>query len=235
MQAVDLGAGALGQVGVDPARQDGVGLDVVGGPGHRAGAGELHDAALAGGIGRREAGAEDRQHRADIDDLAAAGRLHGWVGCLRAHERAGEVGRNDAVPLLEFERVRRFSNIDAGIVDENVDAAELFGDAFDHGSDISLVGDVGGDRDRPDAARLELGGRGGRFRFIAADHRDVGAGFRQPPRHAEPDAAIAAGDDSHLAAEIEQFGWHWCHPVQARRSNKFDVVPANAGTHSHRC
>ena len=35
---------------------------------------DRHDAALAGGIGRREAGAEDRQHRADIDDLAAAGR-----------------------------------------------------------------------------------------------------------------------------------------------------------------
>jgi len=35
-----------------------IGLDVVGSPGHRAGSGELHDAALAGGIGRREAGAK---------------------------------------------------------------------------------------------------------------------------------------------------------------------------------
>src|SRR5512146_3474615 len=34
------------QLGVDPARQDGVDLDVVGGPGRGAGLGELHDASL---------------------------------------------------------------------------------------------------------------------------------------------------------------------------------------------
>ena len=38
VQAVDLLARAPGQVGVDPARQHRVDLDVVGGPGHRAGA-----------------------------------------------------------------------------------------------------------------------------------------------------------------------------------------------------
>jgi hypothetical protein len=43
VQAVDLVAGALGQIGIDPARQHGVGLDVVGRP--RAGTGELHDIA----------------------------------------------------------------------------------------------------------------------------------------------------------------------------------------------
>ena len=53
--------------------------------------------------------------------------------------------------------------------------------------------------------RPEVGGRGGRLCLVAPDHRDIGAGFRQPPRHAEPDAAIAAGDDSHLAGEIEEF------------------------------
>ena len=83
-----------------------------------------------------------------------------------------------------------------------------FADARDHGGDRRLVGDVGGDRDRLDAARPELGGRGVRLRFVAPDHRDVGAGFRQPARHAEPDAAIAAGDDGHLAGEIEEFCCH---------------------------
>ena len=48
-------ARALGQIGIDPARQHGIDLDVVGRPGARAGAGELHDAAFARGIGRREA------------------------------------------------------------------------------------------------------------------------------------------------------------------------------------
>ncbi len=109
--------------------------------------------------------------------------------------------------------MRRLADVDAGVVDEDVDAAEFFGDALHHGGDRRLVGDVGGDGDRLDAARFELGGRGRRLRFIAPDHRDVGAGFRQPPGHAEANAAIAAGDDSHLAGEIEAFG---CHVLSLR-------------------
>ena len=121
---------------------------------HGARARELHDAALAGGIGGSEAGAEDRHHRADIDDLAAAGRLHRGIDRLRAQEGAGQVGLDHAVPLGEFERVRRLADIDAGIVDEDVDPAELVGDAADHGGDRLLVGDVGRDRNRLGAAFL---------------------------------------------------------------------------------
>ncbi len=83
-------------------------------------------------------------------------------------------------------------------------------DARDHGGDRGFVGDVGDDGYRLDAAVPEFGDRGVRLRLIAPDHRDVGAGFRQPARHAEPDAAIAAGDDSHLAGEIEEFCCHCC-------------------------
>ena len=66
-----------------------------------------------------------------------------------------------------------------------------------------FVGDVGDDGYRLDAALPEFGDRGVRLRLIASDDRDIGAGFGQPARHAEPDAAIAAGDDGHLAGEIE--------------------------------
>jgi len=44
---------------------------------------------------------------------------------LRTQEGAGEIGFDDAVPFRELERLRRFSDIDAGIVDEDVDAAEF--------------------------------------------------------------------------------------------------------------
>ena len=54
-------------------------------------------------------------------------------------------------------------------------------------------------------ASRQFGDRGGRFRFVAADDRDGSAGFRKAAGHAEPDAAIAAGDDRDLAAEIEEF------------------------------
>ena len=56
----------------------------------------------------------------------------------------------------------------------------------------------------------ELGDRRLRLGLVAADHGDGGAGLRQAARHAEPDAAIAAGDDGDLAAEIE---WSCCHGV----------------------
>ena len=46
----------------------------------------------------------------------------------------------------------------------------------------------------------KVGDRRVRLRFIAPDDRDLGAGFRKPARHAEADAAIAAGDDGDLAA-----------------------------------
>ena len=57
---------------------------------------------------------------------------------------------------------------------------------------------------------LEFGDRGLRLGLVAADDRDGGAGFRQAPRHAEANAAIAAGDDGHLAGEIEWFCCHCC-------------------------
>lgn len=110
MQAIDLGASALGEIGVDPARQDRIDLDVVGGPGAGARSGELNDAALARRISRHEARTEDRHHRADINDLAAARFLHGGVHRLGAQEGAGEVGVDHALPLVELERMRRLSD-----------------------------------------------------------------------------------------------------------------------------
>src|SRR5205823_4156467 len=100
-------------------------------------------------------------------------------------------------------RLRRFADIDAGVVDENVDPAELTLDALDHGGDGGLVGDVGDDGHRLAAALFELGDCRDRFRFIASDDGNRGAGLRQPACHAEPDATIAAGDDRDLAAEIK--------------------------------
>ena len=127
---------------------------------------------------------------------------------LRAQERAGQIGLHHAFPFLDVERVRGFADIDAGVVDENVDPAELTLDALDHGGDGGLVGDVGDDGHRLAAALFELGDCRDRFRFIASDDGNRGAGLRQPACHAEPDATIAAGDDRDLAAEIK---WFWCH------------------------
>ena len=46
------------------------------------------------------------------------------------------------------------------------------------------------------------------FAWLRPTIDDVGAGVRQPARHAQADAAIAAGDDGDLAGEIEELVCH---------------------------
>src|SRR5262249_58588911 len=89
----------------------------------RARARELHDTALARRIGGREAGAKDRHHRPDIDDLAAPGLLHVWIGGMRTDERASEIGIDHGMPLGGAQCVGRLADVSAGIIDENIEAA----------------------------------------------------------------------------------------------------------------
>ena len=199
---------ALRQRGVDPARQHRVDLDVVLGPGAGERARQLHDAALGRGIGCGERRAEDRHHRADVDDLAAARRDHRRIGRLAADEGAGEVGLEDHVPLLERVLLRLLADVGAGVVDQDVEPAELL-DALLHQRLAGVrAGDVDRDRERLGAEALELADRGLALVLVAAGDHHGRAGRREAARHAEPDAAIAAGDDRDPARQIEQF-----HPV----------------------
>ena len=104
--------------------------------------------------------------------------------------------------------MRRLADVDAGVVDQDIDAAEFAFGALDHGGDRGLVGDVGDDRDGFAAALLQLRDRGIRLRRVAPDDGDRSTGLRQPARHAQADAAIAAGDDGNAAGEIEGGGCH---------------------------
>ena len=136
---------------------------------------------------------------------------------FRAEERAGEVGVDHAGPFLELEGLRWLSDVDAGIVDEDVDAAEFTPDAFDQARDRCLVGDVGNHRDRLDAARGKLGSRRFRLGLVAPDDSDIGAGFCKAPGDAKPDAAIASGDDGDFTFEIEQCGHgRWLCQIRIR-------------------
>ena len=219
VQAGHLAPRALGQLRIDPARQHRVDLDVVLRPGGRAGAAELHDAAFARRIGRREARREDRHHRADIDDLAAARLLHVRIGGVRAHERAGEVGVDHRVPFGGAERVRRLADVRAGIVDQNVQPPMLGRRLVDHRAAGFFarhihVGELGL------AARvLDLLHRRRALGGVAARKHHGRAGRRHALRHAEPDAAIAAGDDRDAAGQIEQV--HWTPPAAILRDGRF--------------
>jgi hypothetical protein len=104
--------------------------------------------------------------------------------------------------------MRGFTDVDSGIVDENVDTAQFAPNALDHGRNRRLVSDIGGDCDGLVAVFHQLSDSGGRFRFVAADNGDGGATVREPTGHAKADAAVAAGHDRDLAVEVEQSLFH---------------------------
>jgi hypothetical protein len=213
LQARDVGPAAHGEGGVDPAGEDGVHLDVVLGPGGRQRLAELDDAALAGGVGRGERQAEDRCHRADHDDLAAARLAHGGVGRMRADEGAGEVGLEDQPPLVERVGLRRLAHVDPGIVDQDVEPAEALDGTRHQGPAVLLARKVARDRK---GARTECGKLGhGRLVLgrIPARHHDRGTGRGEATRDAEPDAAIAARDHGHPARQVEEINRHPAAPL----------------------
>ena len=73
-----------------------------------------------------------------------------------------------------------------------------------------------------------LGDRRVRLHVIAPDDGDRGAGFRQPARHAKADAAIAAGDDGHLAVEVEEsvmVGFSLMDAARQVRIRRIVIVP----------
>src|SRR5829696_4213788 len=62
------------------------------------------------------------------------------------------------------------------------------------------------------AMALQLLGGTGILRGVGAPDADVGAGLGKCVGHAETDAAIAAGDQRHLARQIEAFVGHATSP-----------------------
>ena len=206
VQPRHLAARALRQLGVDPARQDRVHLDVVLRPGGRAGAARTarcrpcspHRPARSG---RRE----DRHHRADIDDLAAAGLLHVRIGRVRAHEGAGEVGvHHDDAIRSSLKHVGRLADVGAGIVDQDVElAVPRRTPSISARQESSLVTSTSANSALPPASAMPFTAPLGLLGVAPGEHHGR-AGRREPLGHAEPDAAIAAGDDRDAAGQIEQ-------------------------------
>ncbi len=142
MQAGDLLARVPRQLRVDPAGQHRVDLNVVPRPGGSERFCHLDESALArrirGGIGR----AENRKHRADVDDLAAAALLHHRMGGLRTDESAGQVGVEHRAPFGRRVALRRLADRHSGIVDEDVEPAEALDGLVDRRAARILVGDI---------------------------------------------------------------------------------------------
>ena len=113
---------------------------------HRGHAGEPVDAGLGGGVDR-DAGEGDRGgDRRDVDDhTALAGRTAGAHGAERVLETERGAEQVDVELLADGVRVEvddQAGDLDAGVVDQDVEAAELSGGLRDGGLPVGVVGGV---------------------------------------------------------------------------------------------
>ncbi|MDZ7732870.1 MAG: hypothetical protein U5R31_06915 [Acidimicrobiia bacterium] len=122
---------------------------------------ERVDGGLADRVGRHEPvglGAGDRR---DGRHRPATGSGDGRAGVLEGEERAGEVDREDPIPLLPRRRDQRTEPAGPGVGDREVEPPERLGGGGDGGCHLVLVDDVagGGVHRRPVGRGLpELGG-----------------------------------------------------------------------------
>ena len=100
--------------------------------------------------------------------------------------------------LVDFEKGLR--PVDAGIVDQNVEAAEA-GEGVAH---RVRAGDVEHQRPRLAAARLDLAGDFVELARGPADEHQLGSGTRQAPARGAADAASGAGHQRGLAVEAKR-------------------------------
>ena len=200
----------LVHVGQHVAGADGVGLDAVLGPFRRHGAGQHLDAALGHRVGRDGRAGQLAGQRADVDDLAAAARDHPPRRLAADHEGAGQVGLDHPAPVVGRELDHRLAQLDAGIVDEDVDRDALARRAArrrrrsrprrSRRSGASCTDDP--------AARISAAACG-EPAGIGAVQDDRGAGRGQSLGHGAAEAARGAGDEGGAAGEVEQAAWTW--------------------------
>ena len=147
---------------------------------------------LGGDIGRLEGRGHQPVGRGDVDDAAEALLLHVRQRGGGAVEHGRQVQRDDGVPLLDREVLDRRGVLDAGVVDQDVDAAELAHRVVDqaaHGLALGQVGAVVHDAHamlagQPGARIFDLGG------VAEAVQDDIGALLGERAGDAEADAAL---------------------------------------------
>ena len=153
-------------------------------------------------------------HGRDVDDGAAATvGEHPADGVLGAQERAAEVDAEHLVEGGRGQSVGVLGDLNAGVVDEEVDRTELVGHRLEHGLHLVLVRDVGFDEDGlatggPHLVHAALDaavdGLLGGFRPLDRAHvidADVHTLLTQPDGDGLTDAGAASGDDCDLVLQ----------------------------------
>ena len=121
---------------------------------------------------------------------------------LREAEDAGEIHVDEGFPVFFWVVCGGRAADDAGVVDEDVDGAEVADGLFNEACADGGIGDVAGKGDGFRAERFELMlrglGRGG-----GSVDGDVGSGLCKCDGNGGAEAARGAGDECGFAVEIE--------------------------------
>ena len=200
----------LGVRGGEVAGSDGVDLDAARGPLVGEGLGELGHAAFGGGVGGYADASLEAEEGGDVDDFAsgvagddAAG---GKLGELKD---GGEVDLEDVLPGFELSGFGGVAVDSAGVVDEDVDAAEgivdLLEEVFGPGGGGEVRAEGGGLR--PDLLRCVEGGA------AVAVAGDRGSGLSEGDGNGGTEAACRAGDQGDFAVEAEEIDGGESHGV----------------------
>ena len=148
-------------------------------------------------VGRLERRGDERVGRGGVDDAAPFLRLHARNGGADGVEGRRQVDRDDHVPLLRREILDRRDELDAGVVDENVDGSELRRRVGDHRLGLRALRHVGAVVDALDAELLFDGGARRLDRLGVAEavdhHVRALLGERAGDRQSDP--ARGTGDD----------------------------------------
>ena len=171
---------------------------------HRAG--QVDDAGLGGDERALQAHRGEPDHRGDVDDAPApARRQHRLQRGAAHHVQPVEVDAGDAVPFLGRKRVDVDAvreRVDAGIVDQDVEAPE----ALDAGGDRALDRIGGADIDAAGhCVRQAIGDALGAVEIDIGDD-DGCAVVGKTLCDDTPDSAGSAGDECDLTAQIATHG-----------------------------
>jgi len=156
--------------------------------------GQADDAVLGGHVSRLLRGRHQPVRRRDVDDAPPVLALHARHREPRGMERRRQVDGDDGVPALGREVFYVGHVLDAGIVDEDVHAAEFGIGVGEHRLDLGRLAHVGAvvaDADGVLAGRGDLGL--GPVHVAEAVHDDVGTLRRERAGDAQADAAGGAG------------------------------------------
>ena len=166
---------------------------------------EAYEGELAGDVGQKMRHGEFAADAGDVDDGSGMATEHVGQYRLCGMDGGEEVGGHGSAVGGDGLVFDGADLDDAGVVDEDVDVAEVGDCVFDEAGGLGGVGEVGGDDEdvvgRADGAAAEEGvAGGGELVVVAGSEDELGSGAAVSLGKGEAKAAGAAGDEDDLLA-----------------------------------